>query len=546
MDKLEENPIPSHLGQTLIGAVLSVPIRIKIAGMIALPVMILGTALNYWVRTGLSDWLSRILEEERVMIALEHGSRSVMLVTTIATGFSMLLTSLLLLMLTKPLIELSNVAKDVAAGKTDSRARIWSHDEIGEMANSVNGMIDQLVANQQTLENVNLRLEAINQVAVAVGGKLTLQDVLDTALHTTLEVMGLEKGWIFLRIPNRNSFRLATSNSLHPDFENTLLSEPKICPCQRQLLNTETHNAPSVHVCERFETTPTDENNPALGHITILLQTSEKQLGVLNLMCPTNRQLTADDLEMLTIIGAQISESVHNAWLHADLLEKEKSRQLLLEALVRAQEDERAKLARRLHDDTGQTLTSLLIRLKALQNRSPSPEFSEEVEKLYGSISETIEKVQGIAYQLRPADLEEFGIEVALRTLAREMLEVSGILATQTIDLPNRKLPFEIETSLYRIAQESMVNIVRHSEAHNVHITLSATPQQVEMRIKDDGIGLDPETSPQVSDYSNLGLRSMRERAEMVGGSWQMVSQPGQGTTIIVRLPLILEMEKLT
>mgnify|MGYP000418668939 FL=1 len=130
---------------------------------------------------------------------MQAGSRSVIFVTALAAIASVLLTALLMLSLTKPLLELRQAAQRVAEGDIESRARVWVPDEIGEVATAVNSMIDRMVSSQQQLQRSNRRFQAINRVAMAASRALDLQNVLDVSLHTTLEVMGFESGWIFLK-----------------------------------------------------------------------------------------------------------------------------------------------------------------------------------------------------------------------------------------------------------------------------------------------------------------------------------------------------------
>jgi signal transduction histidine kinase len=532
-------PRLAPLRQNLIEAFLSVPVRIKISGIIALPVVMLGIGLNYWIRTGLSDWLSYILDDQRVELAMSVGSRSVLLVTGLVTVLALLLALLLTLFLTKPLIELSNVAKDVAGGNIQSRARVWSQDEIGELALSVNGMIDLLLTNQLELERTNKRLEAINHVATTIGNKVELQAVLDTALSATLDVMDLQTGWICL--VDREHCQAGSGYSMTvsrggPGLADRITSGTGSCHCNQTHISENVENFIAVYECsEAFE-----QNQP-INHISIPLMLGIENYGILNLICNPDFELSSDDREMLDTIGTQISESVTNARLLQDLLDKERARQSLLQALVQAQENERANLSRRLHDDAGQVLTSLLIRLKVLQKQAPSVEFSKEIGGMCQAFSETIENIRGISHRLRPASLEEFGVEVAIRALTRDMLEASGIAVEQAYKLSGNKLPFEIETCLFRIAQESLTNIIRHAKATAVEIDLAESADSVLFKIHDNGKGFDPQSLPKGFQHNHLGLSGIKERVDILDGKMTLIASPQQGTTIEIIIPVIRE-----
>jgi signal transduction histidine kinase len=523
--------------------VLSVPVRFKIAGIVVLPVLILGLGLTYWVQTGLSDWLSYLLTDERVLVAINAGRRSVYIITLIAVASSVVLTYLLMILLTRPLLELREVAHKVAEGDLSSRAKMWARDEIGDVTQAFNEMLDRLITGQQKLKRTNRRLEAINRVAMVTGRELDLREVLNVSLKTTLAVMGLKEGWISLREgigPDDTSFRLASQLGIDRTLGKDLQEFPGgLCLCQRDLLAGNMSHHAAVRTCLRKW--GSEENSKELSHITIPLAARGQQFGVINLLCPEGFSPSDDDLELLTTIGAHISEIVANAWLHADLVEKEMVRQALLAALVRAEEDERARLARELHDGTGQKLTSLLIRMKTIENFSADESLQSEIAQLCESISEAIESLRDVSYRLRPAALEEFGLEVAINSLANEMGEAAGISTECKLDIENKRLPFEVETTIYRIAQESITNVVRHAKANRVLVELKALPYAVCLKIDDDGIGFDPEDMDLNGDKHRLGLLSMRERAEMQGGSLEVHSTPGVGTSVQVRIPLKLE-----
>lgn len=534
-----------RLRERFVRLLLSVPVRLKIGGIMVIPVLILGLVLTYWIQTGLSDWLSYLMNDERVRVAMQAGSRSVVFVTIVAAVISVLLTFVLMLMLTRPLLELRSVAQQVTDGDFSSRATVWAHDEIGDVAQAVNMMIDRLVLGQERLSRSNRRLEAINLVVMATSRELELPDVLDASLKTTLDVMGLKRGWILLRDPGdpgNSQFRLASQVGLAEDVRDRLESaQGELCACQRALLSGELGHTAAIQSCRRLRKLrgPGDSEE---AHITIPLDVREQRYGIINLVCPKDRAPSADDIELLSAIGAHLSEIVTNAQLHASLVEKETVRQALLEALVRAQEDERARLARELHDGAGQTLTSLLVRLKLLEKQIEDDSSRNAVSELCQTVSETVEQIRGVSYWLRPSALAEFGLEVALRSLVQEMSEGAGLTAECILELGGeRRLPFEIESNLYRIAQESLTNVVRHARANQVRVELVGLPYAVCLRVEDDGIGFDAEDIPNGSERPRLGLIGMQERAEMLDGSLIVHSAPDAGTSVEVRIPIDME-----
>ena len=188
-------------GANLYSLILSVPVHLKIAGLVLLPVIVLGLLLNYWVASGLKDWLSYLLTDVRVDAAMRAGQRSVQLVTILGAVGSLLVAYLLTFILTRPLLALREMAQQVAGGDLTARAPIWSKDEIGELAAAVNIMTDHLVASQDSLARSNRHLAAVNRVILAANRPAEIHDTLHAILGIVVEVMRLDTGCIYLRDP---------------------------------------------------------------------------------------------------------------------------------------------------------------------------------------------------------------------------------------------------------------------------------------------------------------------------------------------------------
>ena len=531
------SPNPLHrLGERLYTLILSVPVHLKIAGLVLLPVIVLGLSLNYWVASGLKDWLSYLLTDVRVDAAMRAGQRSVQLVTFLGAAGSLLVAYLLTFILTRPLLALRKMAQQVAGGDLSARAPVWSKDEIGELAAAVNTMTDHLVTSQDSLARSNRQLAAINRVILAANRPAEIHDVLHTVLGIIVEVMGLETGWIYLRDPERNRFHLATWHNVLAAFQAHLLHEPEnaLCRCQRHFLDGRLQEGPNLCACSRLETVSVTP----VAHLTIPLHAVDHRFGVMALLVQPGQAISEDDQELLRAIGAQVSEIVANAWLRIKLDEKEVARQLLLEYLVKAQEEERSRLARELHDGAGQMLTSLLVRLKTLEKKAGAPEVKTGLASVLEALAGTLEQVRDLSYRLRPATLEEFGLPVALTTLAQEMAAEAGLKVDCQADLVDATLTPEVQVTLYRIAQEGLTNVVRHAQATHVAVTLSRPLGGVRLCIEDNGCGFSPYQLPAQLGQRHMGLISMQERAEIIGGQLDVFSAPGQGTRVQVMIPL--------
>ncbi len=197
-------------------------------------------------------------------------------------------------------------------------------------------------------------------------------------------------------------------------------------------------------------------------------------------------------------------------------------------ALLQGQELERTRLARELHDETGQALTSILLGLKPLEEQVGE----EPVALIRELVATALENVRRLTVELRPPVLDDFGLEPALERLSAMVAESSGLNVQLNVAARPVALPPEYETALYRIVQESLTNIVKHASAGSVSIVVAGAEGKVRVVIEDDGEGFD---TANVREGA-LGLVGMRERIQILGGRFDLQSVPGAGTTLIVEL----------
>ena len=220
-------------------------------------------------------------------------------------------------------------------------------------------------------------------------------------------------------------------------------------------------------------------------------------------------------------------------------------RNLQLRALsqraINAQEEERRRIALSLHDDTGQALTMLIIHLDRIENRLTKDQVDLKAKLAFARklASDTLEELRKIIFGLRPAILDDLGLVPAIRWYARSNLEPHGI-QVKVVAPEEQNLPDELTTTLFRISQETINNIARHSQAHTATISLLNEKERVLLKVNDDGLGFDVnETTGQALRLEQLGLLGIQERAELVGGEVTVESAPGKGTEIQVIVPLI-------
>jgi PAS domain S-box-containing protein len=205
------------------------------------------------------------------------------------------------------------------------------------------------------------------------------------------------------------------------------------------------------------------------------------------------------------------------------------------EGALRASEEERQRIARELHDDTAQRLATLMLRIRILTLESDPAAMKERLEELRDEILETAEGVKRIARGLRPPELEEVGLATAIQAHLRGLREGAGFEVDAELDNVDHLLPMDAKLALYRVLQEALSNVVRHSGADHARVHLGPEGGEVVLTIEDDGRGF---VESQVRERgAGLGLVSMQERAVMMGGRVEIDTTPGEGTRIRVQVP---------
>ena len=205
-----------------------------------------------------------------------------------------------------------------------------------------------------------------------------------------------------------------------------------------------------------------------------------------------------------------------------------------LRRVVAGQEVERRRLARELHDETGQALTSILLGLRAVDEAGDPEHVKAAVSDLRELVVATLQDVRRLAVQLRPKALDDFGLVPALERLVQTFSESSGISVELEAQLGEDRLPTEVETTIYRIVQEALTNVVKHAEGTRVSILLVRRDGTGTVVIEDDGRGFVPEALR----ADSIGLEGMRERVALLDGRLTIETAPGAGTTLRVEVPL--------
>ncbi|MGB9871787.1 MAG: ATP-binding protein, partial [Anaerolineae bacterium] len=434
---------------------------------------------------------------------------------------------------------LEEATRRVAEGDLSQRVAPWADDEIGHLQASFNTMVERLErsrremeAFQQDLLRRNRELTTLYQVSRILAGPTDPERALGEALRETATAIGAVGGWVCLA-GREEACRVWTSFWAGPDRAPDLSGCPRCAGCLAA--RGESHplvlRAPSPD-CP-FCPLGGDGQGP-FHHVLIPLRIREDPVGLLSLVC--RGEVGPEDLRLLEAVGRQVGVGIENTRLWEEVRRKEAVRRDLLHRLMRAQEEERQRIARELHDEAGQALTALLVNLRLVENAASLEEARALVAGMREVVNQTLDEVHNLALELRPSVLDDLGLVPALARYVQSCRARFGLEADlEVVGMGTARLSSEVETAIYRIAQEAVTNAARHARARHVSVVLERRGNRVVLLVEDDGQGFDVEA---VRERGRLGLYGMEERATLVGGHLRVESRPGAGTTVVVEVPV--------
>ena len=484
------------------------------------------------------------LTEHSVHAAVDGLTRQLLLITLAVSLLGVGAAYVLTLILTRPILTLVDATQAVAHGDLSRKTPPWSDDEIGKLSTAFNRMTDELAQAQGAMLRRHRELAALNAVANAVNAPAPLTETLERSLRALLDSLNLPAGWIFLL--DRERAQVADpAISVRVQLTSWIGLSPEIgarevetglqgCPCTSALRDKQ-----AVVVTPLPERCPLREARTIASHVTVPILSHARVLGVLGVASEDAQAFSMDEVKLLEAAGQQLGVAVENARLWDDLREKERVRGQLLEKVIVAQEEERKRIARELHDDTGQAITSLMVGLRATSDAC-DPDVRTRFEPLREIAAQTLESVKRLARELRPPLLDDLGLPAALERYISSYRVNFGLNADlqMTGFRDGARLPAEAELALYRIIQESLTNVAKHARAKNVSVVVERKPQAVVAIVEDDGRGFDTRMVFELQDEMKLGLHGMRERAELLGGRLQIESAPNAGSSVFVEIPI--------
>jgi two-component system, NarL family, sensor histidine kinase DevS len=364
------------------------------------------------------------------------------------------------------------------------------------------------------------QLESLNEVGLALISELELHPLLELVADRLRTL--LDASTVTIALPSGDGFRIEASSGDDSLLGTTIPARSK-----------------TMRVLERRRSERVDSvlDDPEIDQETVRRMGMRTGLYVpLVLRGEAIGVITAQDKQASDPRFTEADLRLAEAFAQRATVAVDLSRRVARDALQRvvsAQEQERRRLARELHDETGQALTSILLGLHTIEEAEGAEEMKAAVGDVRELVRSTLQDVRELAVELRPKALDDFGLVAALERLTSSFQEQTGIsLAFQSTLGPDRLLP-EVETALYRIVQESLTNIVKHSRAAGVSILVGRKDGAASVVVEDDGIGFDPARTRE----EGLGLIGMRERVALLGGRLTIESRPGAGTTFVAEVP---------
>lgn len=384
-------------------------------------------------------------------------------------------------------------------------------------------------------------LLALNTISSVVSQSLDLDTVLRSALDKTLEIMKVDTGGILLWDEERQMLCYRVYHGLSDGYVQGVC-----CRLGEGVAGRVAQTGEAI-LLEDISKDPRAAH-PGLiaaeglkAFASVPLRSKEKVLGVLNIASHDSRKFSGDDLQLLTNIAAQVAVAVENAKLHHEIQRQDVTRGELLREIFSIQEEERKRIARELHDETSQTLASLVANLEAVVGTLPADAAAAKgrLKKLQSLSIGILDGMHRLIYELRPTLLDDLGLVAATRWLAEQNLKSAGMTINFRVVGLEKRLPTQLETTVFRVIQEAITNMARHARATRASVSLHFTRTAIKVDIKDNGVGFDVEEAISSKQRPRgLGLLGMKERVELFNGSFNIRSYTGDGTEIRIRIPL--------
>lgn len=422
------------------------------------------------------------------------------------------------------LLSLSPLAPVIERGQAPERGRTGV---IGIVTD-----LDDLKAAEQRLEARVRQQAAIAELGQRALAGVSLDTVLEDATHLVARTLGAAQCEVAELLPDGERLRVRAVTGAPARRPDGIIPAAEDSLSWLALRSGGPVVVDDVATDPRFADRPLPAGDGIASAIAVVVPHADAPFGVLAAASPSPHRFSGDDTHFLQAVANVLAAAIIRK-------RSEDLRRWLLEELTKAQDGERRRLSRELHDETRQSLWALVVGLDALETVAEPEHARDAAQRLHAIAARALDDIGRLARGLHPGALDDHGLAAAASQYLHDFTASYGIPVEQGVEnLEKGRLPPEVEITLYRILQEALTNVARHARARSVRVTLRRRAAAVELTVADDGIGcrVEPVRSPRRP--AGLGLHGMRERASMLGGEVTVASQPGGGTTVTARIPL--------
>jgi PAS domain S-box-containing protein len=396
---------------------------------------------------------------------------------------------------------------------------------------------------EEQIRQRNIELSTLNAIAATVSQTLDLKMILDDSLEDILHLDmlgGDAQGMIFLREDDRDILALAAHRGA-PENHPCLQRPPRIgeCLCGLAVQLGEPVLSENCHTDARH--TRSWPDMPNHKDVCLPLKVHGNVLGAMVVRLPESKEIGQNVVDLLSSVADQVSVAIENAKLFAEVAQQSETLRVLGGRLAQAEDAERLRLARELHDQVGESLTALGINLNIIRSQlttSETEDLHRYLDDSLNLVERTTERIRGVMSELRPPMLDDYGLVAALRWYCERFSSRVGVDVVVQGTEPVPRFPSTAESALFRIATEALTNVAKHAQASQVTVTVTSDRHLLKLVITDNGIGFDSKRTFATDPPRGWGLLTMSERAEIVGGNCRVESLiDNGGTRVIAEVP---------
>ncbi|MBI2854542.1 MAG: GAF domain-containing protein [Chloroflexi bacterium] len=444
----------------------------------------------------------------------------------------------------RPVKVLTIASRRMANGDLNTQVPHMGEDEVGILAQNFEQMRRSLRESHDELEQRSQEAEALYDISMEISRLLDTDKILSSVVEKARVLLSADVALLLLWDEQGETYVKETSGAITKAMSQVKLASGQgftgVILKQGLPVATADYLEDGTFMHDKsVDDVIAQERLHA--HLGVPLKVGHQVLGALVVGRRYVKAFSPHETSLLERLANQAAIAINNAYLYEEVRRKEELRGQLLDKVISAQEEERKRIARELHDEPAQIFTALAMQLEAMATQLPQSQvdIKERLQRQQALAAHALETIRKLMSDLRPTALDDLGLVPAIRQYAESRLGEEGVrINLRATNMPAR-LPGRVETVVFRIMQEAVNNVYKHAAAHNVTISLRYENNTVKATVQDDGRGFDADALAR-SGYkgAGLGLLGIDERVSLIGGSLIIESEPGKGTELHIEVPL--------